>query len=117
VLRGSAEANNCTPTPDPTHQRSTTMTGPVLSTPQTDTDSHIGELRQRLDEIDVRIIELWQERSAISQQVGATRVAAGGTRLSLAREQEILNRYRDGLGEDGIQLAILVLRAGRGRLV
>jgi chorismate mutase len=80
-------------------------------------ESRIGALRRRIDEIDQILIELWQERAAISQEVGATRVAAGGTRLVLAREQEILARFRDALGADGTQLAMLLLRAGRGRLV
>jgi chorismate mutase len=77
---------------------------------------HIAGLRERLDEIDARIIELWQERAAISQEVGRTRVASGGTRLVLNRENEILERYRSQLGADGVQLALLVLRAGRGPL-
>lgn len=80
-------------------------------------DAHIAELRCRLDEIDQKIIELWLERAAISHEVGATRVAAGGTRLVLAREQEILARFREALGADGTQLAMLILRAGRGPLV
>lgn len=80
-------------------------------------DDHIAALRSRLDEIDQTIIDLWRERATISQEVGATRVAAGGTRLVLSREQEILNRYREAIGADGTQLAMLVLRAGRGRLV
>lgn len=80
-------------------------------------DSHIAELRRRIDEIDATIIQLWRERATISQEVGATRVAAGGTRLVLAREQEILARFREALGADGTQLAMLILRAGRGPLV
>ena len=76
----------------------------------------IRAMRERIDEIDQTIIDLWRERAAISQEVGATRVAAGGTRLVLSREQEILNRYREAIGADGTQLAMLVLRAGRGRL-
>jgi chorismate mutase len=80
-------------------------------------DAHIASLRARIDEIDQTIINLWQERAAISHEVGVTRVAAGGTRLVLAREQEILNRFREALGADGTQLAMLILRAGRGRLV
>ena len=72
--------------------------------------------RSRLDEIDARIIELWQERARISQEVGRTRVASGGTRLVLNRENEILDRYRTELGADGVQLALLILRAGRGPL-
>jgi chorismate mutase len=75
------------------------------------------ELRARIDEIDKTIIELWRERAAISHEVGATRVAAGGTRLVLAREQEIVARFREALGSDGTQLAMLILRAGRGPLV
>ena len=77
---------------------------------------HIAGLRRRLDEIDSQIIELWQERARISHEVGVTRVAAGGTRLVLAREQEILARFREALGADGTQLALLILRAGRGKL-
>jgi chorismate mutase len=77
---------------------------------------HIAGLRNRLDEIDAKIMELWLERAAISQEVGRTRVASGGTRLVLNRENEILERYRARLGADGVQLALLVLRAGRGPL-
>ena len=47
-------------------------------------------MRERIDAIDTAIIELWQERANLSQQVGATRVASGGTRLVLSREREIL---------------------------
>ena len=79
-------------------------------------DEHIAALRARLDEIDATIIALWQERADISKDVGATRLAAGGTRLNLSREQEILARFRLALGADGVQLAMLILRAGRGPL-
>jgi len=84
--------------------------------PASDPDARIADLRGRLDEIDTAIIALWGERAAISQEIGATRVAAGGTRLVLSREREILERFRAALGEDGTQLALLILRAGRGRL-
>jgi chorismate mutase len=97
------------------------MSGTMLSESPSDADkaqanSHIGELRKRIDEIDATLIRLWQERAAISQEVGATRVASGGTRLVLSREREILDRFRAELGADGTQLALLVLRAGRGPL-
>nr|WP_203915859.1 chorismate mutase [Rugosimonospora africana] len=78
--------------------------------------SHIADLRQRIDEIDAAIIALWKERAAISQEVGKTRIASGGTRLVLSREREILNRFRTELGADGTQLGLLILRAGRGPL-
>jgi chorismate mutase len=80
-------------------------------------EARIARMRDRIDQIDQQLIDLWLERAAISHEVGATRVAAGGTRLVLAREQEILARFRKALGADGTQLAMLILRAGRGRLV
>jgi chorismate mutase len=92
-------------------------TGVPASTENAAADEHIAGLRRRLDEIDQKLIDLWQERAAISHEVGQTRVAAGGTRLVLAREQEILARFREALGADGTQLALLILRAGRGKLV
>ena len=76
----------------------------------------IVNMRARIDEIDAALIALWKERAEISQTVGATRVASGGTRLVLSREREILDRFRAELGADGTQLALLILRAGRGPL-
>ena len=76
----------------------------------------ISGLRERIDEIDNELIRLWQERAAISAEVGRVRIASGGTRLVLSREREIVDRFRDALGADGVQLALLILRAGRGPL-
>ncbi|AEV81784.1 T-protein [Actinoplanes sp. SE50] len=76
----------------------------------------IRALRERIDEIDQAIIDLWQERSRLSQEVGKTRMASGGTRLVLAREREIVDRFRAALGPDGTQVALLLLRSGRGPL-
>jgi chorismate mutase len=76
----------------------------------------IRAMRIRIDEIDEAIIGLWQERSRLSQQVGKTRMASGGTRLVLSREREIVERFRAALGPDGTQVALLLLRSGRGPL-
>ena len=76
----------------------------------------IRAMRVRIDEIDQAIIDLWQERARLSQQVGKTRMASGGTRLVLSREREIVERFRTALGPDGTQLALLLLRSGRGPL-
>ncbi|WP_033667091.1 chorismate mutase [Salinispora mooreana] len=78
--------------------------------------AQIANIRRRIDEIDGTLIDLWQERAQLSRQVGATRMASGGTRLVLSREQEILERFRAALGADGTQVALLLLRAGRGPL-
>ncbi len=94
----------------------TTSPGTTIASTDTVPSDHITALRERIDEIDSAIINLWLERAAISQEVGKTRVASGGTRLVLSREQQIVERFREALGPDGVQVAMLLLRAGRGPL-
>ncbi len=84
-----------------------------MSTP---IDGRIDELRTAITEIDDGIVELVARRIALSREVGALRMAAGGTRLALSREQVVVNRFTEALGADGTALAMLLLRAGRGRL-
>ncbi|MBY8870751.1 chorismate mutase [Micromonospora sp. PLK6-60] len=79
-------------------------------------DGDIGGMRQRIDEIDQAMMSLWRERARLSGRIGAARLAAGGTRLVLSREQQVLRRFREGIGSEGVQLALLLLRAGRGPL-
>ncbi|MGY2085826.1 chorismate mutase [Blastococcus sp. SYSU DS0539] len=81
-----------------------------------DPAERIGELRGAIDACDAEIIELVRRRLAISREIGALRAASGGTRLSLAREQQVLARFRTELGPDGAALGMMLLRQGRGRL-
>jgi chorismate mutase len=76
----------------------------------------IGALREEIDACDAAIIDLVQRRLAVSQEIGAVRRASGGTRLNLAREQQVLARFQDALGPDGAALGMMLLRQGRGRL-
>jgi chorismate mutase len=88
-----------------------------MTTPTTSTDaSDIDALRARIDAVDTAIVELWRERAELSRKIGAARVASGGTRLVLAREQQIVDKFRNALGEHGAPLAMLLLKAGRGPL-
>jgi chorismate mutase len=82
----------------------------------TDPAAQIDALRGEIDSCDAQIIELVQRRVAISQEIGALRTASGGTRLSLSREQRVLDRFRDALGPDGASLGMMLLRQGRGHL-
>jgi chorismate mutase len=96
------------------------MTADLIEQP-TGTDQplaaeEIKAMRERIDEIDQAIIDLWLERARLSQAVGKTRMASGGTRLVLSREREIVERFRSALGTDGTQVALMILRAGRGPL-
>jgi chorismate mutase len=76
----------------------------------------IGELRLEIDACDTEIIELVRRRLAISKEIGRLRAAAGGTRLSLAREQQVLAKFQAALGPEGASLGLMLLRQGRGRL-
>ena len=89
-----------------------------MSAPATTTaaDERIRALRGEIDDCDAEIISLVQRRLAISQEIGELRASTGGTRLSLAREAEVLNRFRLALGPDGAALGMMLLRQGRGRL-
>jgi chorismate mutase len=89
------------------------MSAPTTPVPA---DERISALREAIDDCDAEIIALVQRRLAISQEIGALRASAGGTRLSLAREAEVLNRFRLALGPDGAALGMMLLRQGRGRL-
>ena len=99
---------------------STTTTADVAVDTAADTaadpQSRIGELRGAIDACDAEIIELVQRRLSISREIGALRAAAGGTRLSLAREQQILAKFQDALGPDGAALGMMLLRQSRGHL-
>jgi chorismate mutase len=88
----------------------------TASTTSENANVEIDALRERINAADDELIRLWHERAELSRQVGVARMAAGGTRLVLAREQAIVDKFRRELGTDGAQLAMLLLRAGRGRL-
>jgi chorismate mutase len=71
--------------------------------------------RAQIDDLDERIIALVEERMAVSARIQQARVASGGRRVNLAREMEILGRYRERLGRPGTTLAMTLLELCRGR--
>ncbi|NEA99901.1 chorismate mutase [Streptomyces sp. SID13726] len=79
-------------------------------------EATIADARARIDTIDDRIIGLIQERAAVSAVVQQTRIASGGRRVHLAREMEVLGRYREALGKPGTSLAMTLLELCRGRI-
>ena len=97
------------------------MSDAVTSDPATspsetdDPTADLAALREEIDALDAEILRLVQRRSAVSQAIGAARMAAGGPRVVHGREMAVLDRYRD-LGAEGRELAVLLLRLGRGRL-
>ncbi|BBA99610.1 hypothetical protein RVR_6307 [Actinacidiphila reveromycinica] len=80
-----------------------------------ETEQTIADARQRIDDLDTRIIDLVRQRVGVSQEVQRARMGAGGRRLHLAREMEVLRAYGDALGRPGTALAMTLLELGRGR--
>jgi chorismate mutase len=88
---------------------------PTTSTDDTQTDGDIAELRKEIDWLDAEILRLVKRRAEVSQTIGAARMAAGGTRIVVNREMDVLARYRD-LGQEGRKIAMALLALGRGPL-
>lgn len=82
---------------------------------QSDTAHTIDEARARIDELDEQIIALVHQRMEVSARIQHARLAAGGRRIQLSREMEILDRFRAGLGRPGTTLAMTLLELSRGR--
>jgi chorismate mutase len=93
------------------HQ-ATTEAAPTVSNPSV---PDLTALRNEIDHLDAEILRLVQRRTAVSQAIGRARRAAGGPRVVHGREMAVLERYRP-LGPEGRELAMLLLRLGRGRL-
>jgi chorismate mutase len=75
----------------------------------------ITDLRQEIDQLDAEILAAVKRRTEVSKLIGQARMASGGTRLVHSREMKVIERYSE-LGPEGKDLAMLLLRMGRGRL-
>ena len=92
------------------------VVGAVTGTDNVDSAERIAQLRLDINRLDQTIIDAVRERSQVSQEIGRLRRSTGGVKLVNTREVEIINRFRDELGEEGPVLASLLLRMGRGKL-
>lgn len=82
---------------------------------ESDQSLDIDALRREIDELDAAILAAVQRRTEVSKIIGKVRMASGGTRLVHNREMKVIERY-SVLGPEGKDLAMLLLRLGRGRL-
>ena len=80
-----------------------------------DRAANIDDLRLEIDELDAAILAAVKRRTEVSRIIGKARMASGGTRLVHSREMKVIERYSE-LGPEGKDLAMLLLRLGRGRL-
>ena len=84
-------------------------------TVETEPLTDIDDLRQEIDRLDAQILQAVRRRTEVSKLIGKARMASGGTRLVHSREMKVIERYSE-LGPEGKDLAMLLLRLGRGRL-
>jgi len=82
---------------------------------ETEPTIDIDVLRLEIDRLDAEILAAVQRRAEVSQMIGKARMASGGTRLVHSREMKVIERY-SALGPEGKDLAMILLRLGRGRL-
>jgi chorismate mutase len=82
---------------------------------ETEHTPDIDDLRLEIDRLDAEILAAVQRRAEVSQTIGKARMASGGTRLVHSREMKVIERY-SVLGPEGKDLAMILLRLGRGRL-
>ena len=75
----------------------------------------LSKFREEIDKLDAEILRLVQYRTKISRSIGAARLATGGPRIVYKQEMAVLARFRE-LGLEGTDLAMLLLRLGRGHL-
>ncbi|WP_082973022.1 MULTISPECIES: chorismate mutase [unclassified Mycobacterium] len=101
--------------PHPDNAELAEMKVETVDTPQAADELSIDELRHEIDRLDAEILAAVKRRTEVSQAIGKARMASGGTRLVHSREMKVIERYSE-LGPDGKDLAILLLRLGRGRL-
>jgi chorismate mutase len=71
--------------------------------------------RSLIDAIDDQLLALLAERRKVSTRIQQLRVEGGGSRVEHSRENAILRRYSDALGDGGVELALAVLDHCRGR--
>ena len=60
-----------------------------------DTQSRIGELRSRVDEVDRELIHILNERARIVQEIVAIKAEAGKALFDPKREEEILRKVAE----------------------
>ncbi|WP_077088087.1 chorismate mutase [Mycobacterium rhizamassiliense] len=101
--------------PEPPHDENAEFAEMNTEMIDTEQPTNIDDLRQEIDRLDAEILAAVKRRAEVSQAIGKARMATGGTRLVHSREMQVIERYSE-LGPEGKDLAMLLLRLGRGRL-
>src|ERR1700722_18035284 len=102
-------------TEEPTQQENAEPAMTIATTTETEPPPDSDDLRHEIARLDAAILAAVKRRTEVSQEIGRARMASGGTRLVHSREMKVIERYSE-LGPEGKDLAMLLLRLGRGHL-
>lgn len=83
---------------------------------ETEPTPDIDDLRHEIDRLDAEILAAVARRTEVSKLIGKARMASGGTRLVHSREMKVIDRFITAIGPEGKDLAMILLRLGRGRM-
>ena len=78
------------------------------------TDAASAELARAIDALDSKILELVRRRVEITRRAGVARLQAGLPRITQHGEMDSLRRYEAELGREGVGMALVLMRLGRG---
>lgn len=79
-------------------------------------DLPIEDLREEIDRLDQTIVDAILERARLAKLITDTRMAEGGARTDQSRELSVLRKYGNELGQSGVELGRVILRASRIKL-
>jgi chorismate mutase len=103
------------PKTPPTNSENAEQPMSIDMSAETEQTPDIDDLRLEIDRLDAEILAAIARRTEVSKIIGKARMASGGTRLVHSREMKVIERF-SVLGPEGKDLAMLLLRMGRGRL-
>jgi chorismate mutase len=82
--------------------------------PDNSDDFDLDGARSHMDEIDGAICDLIDRRRALSQSIQKARMSRGDSRISHARENQVVSSYSDRLGKPGTAISLAILELCRG---
>lgn len=80
-------------------------------------EADLQNLRGELDRLDAEILANVRRRAEMTRRAGLARVDAGLPQVTRSNEMDVLRRFEQDLGRDGVSLGMVLLRMGRTGLL
>lgn len=76
-------------------------------------EADLQNLRAELDRLDAEILANVRRRAEMTRRAGQARVDAGLPQVTRTNEMDVIRRFEQDLGRDGVSLGMVLLRMGR----